>query len=48
MSCWRVLEGTVLGRGSVSGYGGEGGGGDTGRGLGISRAEVYDWTLWQM
>lgn len=26
MSCWRVLEGTVLGRGSVSGYGGEGGG----------------------
>lgn len=23
-------------------------GGDTGRGLGISRAEVYDWTLWQM
>lgn len=23
-------------------------GGDTGRVLGISRAEVYDWTLWQM
>lgn len=53
MSCWRVLEGTVLGGGRVR----EGGcgvcvcvcaWGGYWQGVGIRHAEVYDWTLWQM